>query len=79
MPVGFIQDIVLLSLFLSSCKLNAICNFRAVHYDLFAVVCHIEDPRTGGNLVAHIKVGETYHLAKEVGQAFCLYDNKTFA
>jgi len=43
---------------------------RTVHYELFAVICHIEDPRTGGNLVAHIKAGEAYHLTKEVGHKF---------
>lgn len=30
-------------------------------YDLYASVCHIIDPRTGGNLVAHINVSEKYH------------------
>ncbi|XP_018416297.1 PREDICTED: PAB-dependent poly(A)-specific ribonuclease subunit PAN2 isoform X1 [Nanorana parkeri] len=34
-------------------------------YDLKATVVHILDPRTGGSLVAHIKVGETYHQRKE--------------
>ncbi|KAM4699078.1 PAN2-PAN3 deadenylation complex catalytic subunit PAN2 [Discoglossus pictus] len=34
-------------------------------YDLMATVAHILDPRTGGSLVAHIKVGETYHQRKE--------------
>ncbi|XP_029450636.1 PAN2-PAN3 deadenylation complex catalytic subunit PAN2 [Rhinatrema bivittatum] len=34
-------------------------------YDLMATVVHILDPRTGGSLVAHIKVGETYHQRKE--------------
>uniref|UniRef100_A0A671MU09 PAB-dependent poly(A)-specific ribonuclease subunit PAN2-like n=1 Tax=Sinocyclocheilus anshuiensis TaxID=1608454 RepID=A0A671MU09_9TELE len=34
-------------------------------YDLVAIVSHIQDARTGGNLVAHIKVGETYHQRKE--------------
>ncbi|KAA0707248.1 PAN2-PAN3 deadenylation complex catalytic subunit PAN2 [Triplophysa tibetana] len=34
-------------------------------YDLVVTVSHIQDPRTGGNLVAHIKVGETYHQRKE--------------
>ncbi|XP_075708229.1 PAN2-PAN3 deadenylation complex catalytic subunit PAN2 isoform X2 [Rhinoderma darwinii] len=34
-------------------------------YDLIATVVHILDPRTGGSLVAHIKVGETYHQRKE--------------
>lgn len=29
---------------------------------------HVLDARTGGNLVAHIKVGETYHQRKEVRQ-----------
>ncbi|XP_059812328.1 PAN2-PAN3 deadenylation complex catalytic subunit PAN2 isoform X2 [Hypanus sabinus] len=34
-------------------------------YDLVVTVAHILDPRTGGSLVAHIKVGETYHQRKE--------------
>ncbi|CAB1336553.1 unnamed protein product [Coregonus sp. 'balchen'] len=35
-------------------------------YDLVVTVPHVLDARTGGNLVAHIKVGETYHVRKEV-------------
>lgn len=35
-------------------------------YDLVVTVPHIQDTRTGGNLVTHIKVGETYHQRKEV-------------
>ena len=38
-------------------------------YDLVVTVPHILDARTGGNLVAHIKVGETYHQRKEVTEA----------
>uniref|UniRef100_A0A8C8GIU8 PAN2-PAN3 deadenylation complex catalytic subunit PAN2 n=1 Tax=Oncorhynchus tshawytscha TaxID=74940 RepID=A0A8C8GIU8_ONCTS len=34
-------------------------------YDLVVTVPHVLDARTGGNLVAHIKVGETYHVRKE--------------
>uniref|UniRef100_A0A3Q2ZWW0 PAN2-PAN3 deadenylation complex catalytic subunit PAN2 n=1 Tax=Kryptolebias marmoratus TaxID=37003 RepID=A0A3Q2ZWW0_KRYMA len=34
-------------------------------YDLVVTVPHIQDARTGGNLVAHIKVSETYHQRKE--------------
>ncbi|XP_063319887.1 PAN2-PAN3 deadenylation complex catalytic subunit PAN2-like [Pelmatolapia mariae] len=34
-------------------------------YDLVVTVPHILDAGTGGNLVAHIKVGETYHQRKE--------------
>ncbi|KFP33215.1 PAB-dependent poly(A)-specific ribonuclease subunit 2, partial [Colius striatus] len=34
-------------------------------YDLMATVVHILDSRTGGSLVGHIKVGETYHQRKE--------------
>uniref|UniRef100_A0A8C6WUL9 PAN2-PAN3 deadenylation complex catalytic subunit PAN2 n=1 Tax=Neogobius melanostomus TaxID=47308 RepID=A0A8C6WUL9_9GOBI len=34
-------------------------------FDLVVSVPHILDVRTGGNLVAHIKVGETYHQRKE--------------
>uniref|UniRef100_A0A8B9HHP0 Poly(A) specific ribonuclease subunit PAN2 n=1 Tax=Astyanax mexicanus TaxID=7994 RepID=A0A8B9HHP0_ASTMX len=37
----------------------------AAVYDLVVTVPHILDARTGGNLVAHIKVGETYHQRKE--------------
>ncbi|KAB5546095.1 hypothetical protein PHYPO_G00068200 [Pangasianodon hypophthalmus] len=37
----------------------------AAVYDLVVTVPHILDSRTGGNLVAHIKVGETYHQRKE--------------
>ncbi|KAL7865028.1 hypothetical protein AOLI_G00164480 [Acnodon oligacanthus] len=37
----------------------------AAVYDLVVTVPHILDVRTGGNLVAHIKVGETYHQRKE--------------
>ncbi|XP_048856197.1 PAN2-PAN3 deadenylation complex catalytic subunit PAN2 isoform X1 [Brienomyrus brachyistius] len=37
----------------------------AVVYDLVVTVPHLLDARTGGNLVAHIKVGETYHQRKE--------------
>lgn len=38
----------------------------AVIYDLVVTVPHLLDARNGGNLVAHIKVGETYHQRKEV-------------
>ncbi|CAL8275504.1 unnamed protein product [Boreogadus saida] len=34
-------------------------------FDLVVTVPHLLDARTGGNLVAHIKVGETYHVRKE--------------
>ncbi|KAF7210274.1 PAN2-PAN3 deadenylation complex catalytic subunit PAN2 isoform X1 [Nothobranchius furzeri] len=34
-------------------------------YDLVVTVPHVQDARTGGNLVAHIKVSETYHQRKE--------------
>nr|DBA32901.1 TPA: hypothetical protein GDO54_000653 [Pyxicephalus adspersus] len=34
-------------------------------YDLTASVAHVLDSRTGGSLIAHIKVGETYHQRKE--------------
>lgn len=33
-----------------------------------ATVVHILDSRPGGSLVAHIKVGETYHQRKEVSE-----------
>ncbi|XP_061629122.1 PAN2-PAN3 deadenylation complex catalytic subunit PAN2 isoform X2 [Phyllopteryx taeniolatus] len=38
-------------------------------YDLVVTVPHVLDARTGGNLVAHIKVGETYHQRKETEAA----------
>ena len=38
-------------------------------YDLVVTLSHLLDARTGGNLVAHIKVGETYHQRKEVSVA----------
>ena len=38
-------------------------------FDLVVTVPHILDARTGGNLIAHIKVGETYHQRKEVSEA----------
>lgn len=34
-------------------------------YSLHATVAHIVDQKTGGNLVAHINVGTTYHKRKE--------------
>ncbi|XP_063065324.1 PAN2-PAN3 deadenylation complex catalytic subunit PAN2 [Engraulis encrasicolus] len=37
----------------------------AAIYDLVVTVSHVLDARTGGNLVAHVKVGETYHQRKE--------------
>ena len=37
-------------------------------YDLVVTVPHVLDARTGGNLIAHIKVGETYHQRKEVSE-----------
>lgn len=36
-----------------------------VVYELLASVAHIREPKTGGNLVAHVHVGETYHQRKE--------------
>uniref|UniRef100_UPI00358EBC1D PAN2-PAN3 deadenylation complex catalytic subunit PAN2 isoform X2 n=1 Tax=Myxine glutinosa TaxID=7769 RepID=UPI00358EBC1D len=36
-----------------------------VIYDLMASVAHVLDPRTGGNLTAHIRVPQTYHQRKE--------------
>ncbi|XP_076824729.1 PAN2-PAN3 deadenylation complex catalytic subunit PAN2-like isoform X2 [Clavelina lepadiformis] len=38
---------------------------RKASYELFATVAHIDDARTGGNLVAHINVGKKYHQRKE--------------
>lgn len=34
-------------------------------YHLAASVAHVLDQRTGGNLMAHVRVGETYHHRKE--------------
>lgn len=34
-------------------------------YELLASVAHIRDAKSGGNLVAHVHVGETYHQRKE--------------
>ncbi|XP_077977957.1 PAN2-PAN3 deadenylation complex catalytic subunit PAN2-like [Glandiceps talaboti] len=34
-------------------------------YDLFASVAHVQDLKSGGNLVSHILVGPTYHKRKE--------------
>lgn len=35
------------------------------YYELYATVAHIKDSKSGGNLVTHINVGETYHYRKE--------------
>ncbi|XP_064614568.1 LOW QUALITY PROTEIN: PAN2-PAN3 deadenylation complex catalytic subunit PAN2-like [Liolophura sinensis] len=35
------------------------------YYEIFASVSHVKDSKTGGNLVACIKVGERYHQRKE--------------
>jgi len=40
---------------------------RFVEYELRSTIAHIDDARTGGNLVAHVNVGKTYHQRKEVG------------
>ncbi len=37
-----------------------------INYYLHASVGHIRDVRTGGNLIAHVQVGKTYHKRKEV-------------
>lgn len=42
------------------------CSEGEVVYDLFASVGHIQDIKSGGNLVAHIHVGTTFHSRKEV-------------
>ncbi|XP_071845900.1 PAN2-PAN3 deadenylation complex catalytic subunit PAN2-like isoform X2 [Apostichopus japonicus] len=34
-------------------------------YSLHASLVHVVDPKTGGNLLAHINVGNTYHKRKE--------------
>ena len=36
-----------------------------IQYDLLSTVTHIRDPKTGGNLVSHIKGMEVYHQRKE--------------
>ncbi|XP_064647285.1 PAN2-PAN3 deadenylation complex catalytic subunit PAN2-like isoform X2 [Lineus longissimus] len=36
-----------------------------VYYDLLATIAHVTDPKTGGNLVAHIHGGDLYHQRKE--------------
>ncbi|KAK3589026.1 hypothetical protein CHS0354_007971 [Potamilus streckersoni] len=38
---------------------------RTKYYEIFATVLHVKDAKTGGHLVSHIKVGETYHQRKE--------------
>ena len=42
-------------------------------YELSMVVCHVKEPwmEPQGNLVAHVKVGSSYHLRKEV-RAVCV-------
>eukprot|EP00040_Diaphanoeca_grandis_P023802 m.130004 g.130004 ORF g.130004 m.130004 type:complete len:1203 (-) comp29449_c0_seq2:380-3988(-) len=46
-------------------------------YELTASVCHIRDPRTSGNFVAHIKVGEIYNKLKEgiTTTTWCLFND----
>ena len=34
-------------------------------YELYATVAHVDDHRTCGNLVANVKVGDSYHRRKE--------------
>ncbi|KAJ7336670.1 poly(A)-specific ribonuclease [Desmophyllum pertusum] len=41
------------------------CSENEVLYDLLATVGHVQDFKSGGNLVAHIHVGTTYHSRKE--------------
>ncbi|XP_073238938.1 PAN2-PAN3 deadenylation complex catalytic subunit PAN2-like [Porites lutea] len=41
------------------------CSENEVVYDLLATVGHVQDLKSGGNLVAHIHVGTTYHSRKE--------------
>ncbi|KXJ22921.1 PAB-dependent poly(A)-specific ribonuclease subunit PAN2 [Exaiptasia diaphana] len=41
------------------------CGENEVIYDLHATVGFIQDPKAGGNLVAHVHVGTTYHSRKE--------------
>ncbi|XP_027041539.1 PAN2-PAN3 deadenylation complex catalytic subunit PAN2-like isoform X1 [Pocillopora damicornis] len=41
------------------------CSENEVVYDLLATVGHVQDFKSGGNLVAHIHVGNTYHSRKE--------------
>ena len=42
------------------------CSENEIVYDLLATVGHVQDFKSGGNLVAHIHVGTTYHSRKEV-------------
>jgi len=41
------------------------CSENEIVYDLLATVGHVQDFKSGGNLVAHIHVGTTYHSRKE--------------
>ena len=36
-----------------------------VYYELYGTVAHIRDPKTGGNLISNVFVGEKYHQRKE--------------
>jgi len=45
---------------------KAKCTENEIIYDLHATVGYIQDPKAGGNLVAHVHVGTTYHHRKEV-------------
>ncbi|XP_074658834.1 PAN2-PAN3 deadenylation complex catalytic subunit PAN2-like [Tubulanus polymorphus] len=38
---------------------------RVCYYDLYGTVGHIQDPKSGGNLVSHVHVGDSYHRMKE--------------
>ncbi|KAL3831819.1 hypothetical protein ACJMK2_023521 [Sinanodonta woodiana] len=38
---------------------------RTKYYEIFATVVHVKEAKTGGHLVSHIKVGETFHQRKE--------------
>ncbi|XP_068742423.1 PAN2-PAN3 deadenylation complex catalytic subunit PAN2-like, partial [Montipora capricornis] len=46
-------------------NLKVKCSENEIVYDLLATVGHVQDPKSGGNLVAHIHVGTTYHSRKE--------------
>ena len=66
---SFVSALCVLSLFTCcSCfqDQKVKCSEGEVVYDLFASVGHIQDIKSGGNLVAHIHVGTTFHSRKEV-------------
>ena len=63
---GLCISLFLLFEFLLFQNQKARCSENEVVYDLLATVGHVQDFKSGGNLVAHIHVGNTYHSRKEV-------------